>query len=30
MLCSVVDELAASDVIMRWYWPLRRRERDYC
>ncbi|WP_162531886.1 hypothetical protein [Janthinobacterium sp. Ant5-2-1] len=30
MLGSVVDELAASDVIMRWYWPLRRRTRDYC
>lgn len=30
MLGSVVDELAASDVIMRWYWPLRRRRQDYC
>ena len=30
MLGSVVDELAASDVIMRWYWPLRRCVRDYC
>jgi hypothetical protein len=30
MLGSVVDELAASAVIMRWYWPLRRCARDYC
>ena len=30
MLGSVVDELAASAVIMRWYWPPRRCVRDYC
>ena len=30
MLGSVVDELAASAVIMRWYWLPRRCVRDYC